>query len=134
MSNRNAQIKIRVTAQEADTMRKNAKSCDKILTAYLRTVGSDMCIYCHNVFLSEAHTQPLSATQNSLSHLLLTVGRISNYVPGDMIHIINKMKEIMQLEKEFLGIELQIWDNIKHHIATTTQALVDKHLSENDTV
>ena len=131
MSKRNIQIKIMVSPEENEIIRKNAKACDKIPSAYIREMAMNMYVLKCDYKPVEDHTKQISAIRNTLTHLVFTILKTSNYVPADLEWILEKMKDIFNLEREFLRNDLKFRDKLEAELEKTVQAIVTEHLAKN---
>lgn len=131
MSKRNIQIKIMVSPEENELIRKNAKACDKIPSAYIREMAMNMYVLKCDYRAVEEHTKQISAIRNSLTHLIFTIRKTGSYVPADIEWILEKMNAIFKLERQFLQNDLKFRDEIEANLEKTVQTIVNEHLGIN---
>lgn len=133
MRKRDVQIKIMVTPEEDAQIQKNAKACDKTVSAYVREMALDMCVYQYNYRAVQEHTAQLSLINKAVIQLLFTIRRLGSYAPADLEYMMNKVHEMQLLEKEFLQYDIKIHEDLRKQIADTVREIVDTHLAnEND--
>ncbi|MBR5015129.1 MAG: hypothetical protein IKY16_11100, partial [Bacteroidales bacterium] len=99
MRKRDVQIKIMVTPEEDAQIQKNAKACDKTVSAYVREMALDMCVYQYNYRAVQEHTAQLSLINKAVIQLLFTIRRLGSYAPADLEYMMNKVHEMQLLEK-----------------------------------
>ncbi len=102
MSNNSMDLHIRLSDEEYQTIKENAKAAEKTVSAYVRYIACNMCILQHNYSLIEEHTNQLTAIKNAIVQLTYTIIKTRKYVPTDLEYIYNKFSEIVKTENEFL--------------------------------
>ena len=130
MRKRDVQIKIMVTPEEDAQIRKNAKACDKTVSAYIREMALNMCIYQYDYRAVQEHTDQLSLINKAVIQLLFTIRKMGSYAPADLEYIMNKVHEMQLLEKEFLQCDIKIHEDLRKQIADTVREIVDQHLAD----
>lgn len=130
MSKRNIQIKIMVSQEENELIRKNAKACDKIPSAYIREMAMNMYVLPCDYSVVKEHTKQISAIRNVITQLVFTIKKSGCYVPLDLEYILERMKDIFKLENQFLGNILQFENELKSKLEQTVQTVVKEHLAK----
>lgn len=128
MSKRTVQIKLMVSPEENEIIRKNAKACDRVPSAYIREMALNMYVLPCDYSAVTEHTKQISAIRNAITQLVFTVKKSGCYVPLDLEYILERMKDIFKLEKEFHGNLLQFEDELKIKLEQTVQTIVNEHL------
>ena len=133
MSNRKIQLKIMVSPEENEIIRKNAKACGRTPSAYIREMATNMYVLKNNYKAIEEHTQEISVTRNAINHLVFTIRKTGRYVPPDIEYILEKMKAIFKVENQFLQNILQFQEALREELMKEVQSIVNDHLDENVT-
>lgn len=100
--NKNMQLKFRVSEEELEIIRQNAKAVNKSVSAYLCDIGTNMCVIKWDYQQILEHSNKITALQNSVNQLVYTIKKTGTYVPSDLEYILNQMNEIQENEIEFL--------------------------------
>ena len=130
MSKRDIQIKIMVTPEENEQIRKNAKACDRTTSAYMREMAMNMCVYQHNYHTIEKHTKEISVIRNAIVQMTYTIFATSKYFPADLEYIYSRLKEIFAKEKQLLEYDLESHDLLRKELREAVRSIVDQHLAK----
>lgn len=132
MSKRNIQLKILVSPEENEIIRKNAKACDLIPSAYVRGMALNMYILpCDYTIITE-HSKEISGIRNAITQLVFTIRKRRDYVPMDLEYILERMKEIIKLQKQFLQDFRRFEDRFRDEMEQTVRTVVQEHLSKTN--
>ncbi len=118
------QVKCYMSEDERESVKKYAKCCDKIESAYVRESASDFCvlIYDHKVVME--HTNELTYMRNAINNLYLFIRKTGKYVPNDFEYMFNKIDEIYKTEKDFNNLVLYDYTKKKRIIKRETRRVV----------
>lgn len=131
MSNRTVQIKLLVTPEENEQIRKNAMACDRVLSAYVREMAMNMYVLKYDLDSVTEHTKEISKLSQCINPLVYTICRIGNYFPADLEYILERMNKIYELERQFLQNDFEFHNEIRAQLAETVRTVVGQHLSKN---
>ena len=93
---------IRMTEWDRELIERNAKACDKIPSAYVREIATNMCILKYDYDSVLNHNHQITSLRNAINQLVYTIKKTGEYVPADLEFILDKMNEISKSEKELL--------------------------------
>ena len=129
-TNKDTQLLIRLSEDELEQIRKNAEACGKSVSAYVRETAVNMCILnIDNKCITE-HTDEISSFRNAINQLIFTIKKTGNYTPLDLEYILEKTKEMMKSEKEFLNNHSSFITSTKNLIARTVRGIVNKKITK----
>lgn len=128
---REKMLHIRLSEEELEEIEKNARACDKTVSAYVRKMALDMCtLYVEHECITE-HTHELSSYRNAINMLVFTIIKTKNYVPADIEYILEKTNQVMKLEGKFLNQHMDFVDKSDKLIRKTVRQTVNEHLSKS---
>ena len=96
------QLHIRMSEDELRVIEKNARICDKTVSAYVRQVATEMCVLPLDYECITAHTHEITTYKNAIDLLVFTIVKTGNYVPVDLEYILEKTDQLLKSEKNFL--------------------------------
>ena len=124
-------LHIRLSEGEWEQIEKNARACDKTVSAYVREMALNMCmLYVEEECITE-HTYELSSYRNAINMLVFTIIKNKNYVPADIEYILEKTKQVMKSEGKFLNQHMDFVDKSDKLIRKTVRQTVNEHLSKS---
>ena len=112
---RQHEIRIKVTKDEYNIIKQNAKILDMKVAPYIRQVAQNPHITIFDYASIRAHTKQIGKVVDSINLLVFTIQAQNNYQPKEIDGIVNYIKEIWETENKLLDI----WR--KHMIATYKQ-------------
>ena len=130
MSKRTVQIKLVVTPEENEQIRKNAKACDMTTSAYIREVAVNMCVFPLDITPLTEHTRGTTQLRKAINMLVFTIRKSGSYIPVDLEYILKKLNEILKMEGRFLDHCMEMRDMIEKSIANTVRTIVEQHLTK----
>lgn len=125
--NKDIQIKLVVNKNEHEQIKRNAKSCGKTVSAYIRELALNMLILETDTSCITNHTSEISSYRNAINQLIFTIKRTGNYTPADLEYIVGNTNEILKSEKEFLNTYKNSVESEKKLIARTIRQIVKKN-------
>lgn len=131
MRKRNIQLKIMVTPEEDAQIRKNAKACDVIPSAYIRNMALHMHLLEYDLTPITSHCKELASLREAICRLVDTIIISGRYVPADLDYIRAKMTAVLKLQGSILREYDQFVDQLEKELKTTVQNIVTQHLAEN---
>lgn len=121
-------LHIRLSEGEWEQIEKNARACDKTVSAYVREVARNMCVLdIDHTYLIE-HTLKITSLRNAIFDLIFYIRKSGNYTPPDLEYILKKMDEIATLEGDFLDKYSSIYSKMRKMIARTVRQTVNEYL------
>lgn len=126
MTNNKNQILIRLNEDEHLQIQRNAKLCNKTVSAYLRELALNMTIFNVDTSCITKHISQITTLSNAIAQLIFTIKKTDNYTPADLEYIDNKIGKILECEKEFLNIYINSIESEKKLIEKTIQNIVNK--------
>ena len=130
MENRNIQIKLVVSKKEREQIERNAKVCDRTVSAYIREVALNMCFLELNYDCVMDHTHEISSYKNAIYQLVFTIKKMGNYTPADLEYIVNATNEILESENEFLNLYDKSVESEKKLLARTVRKVVKENIEK----
>lgn len=127
---KDAQLLIRMTEEELECIQKNARFCNKSVSAYMRDVGCNLSVLELNYGHITEHTKELSAIRNAIIPLTYTMIKQQRYMPADFEYICEKVNETLKLEKEFLKKHSAFVESSKNLIKRTVRQTVNSMQKE----
>lgn len=121
-------INFKVTSEEYDLIKDNAKLSDKTLVAYAKEVLINRASLDFDYESIREHTNELSELRKELNKVLHTIMDTEEAYNADIQTILLLMKEIMNSEKEFLKQMEKDREQKKKEVKKTIKKLVDKQL------
>ena len=101
-TNKDAQLLIRLSREELEQIQKNAKACDKTVSAFAREMLLNYYLIIDSFEEITEHTEQLAALRNVINRVVYTMQKDETCYPADIEYIINTMNEIKKSENEFL--------------------------------
>ena len=129
--NKEIQIKLVVSKKEQEQIKNNAKVCKKTVSAYIREIALNMCLFERDYSSIERHTAEISSYRNAINQLVFTIKKTGNYTPADLEYIVNKTNEVLKTEKEFLNIYKNSIESEKKLIARTIRQTVKENIKKD---
>lgn len=102
MSDKSIQLHIRLSEEEYQIIKENAAASEKTISAYMRAMSLNMCIFKPDYSCVSEHTHQLSVIKNAIIQLTFTIIKSGKYVPPDLEYIYDKLAEIFKTEAKFL--------------------------------
>lgn len=131
MANKNSKtncIKFSVSEEEEQLIRKNAKACDMVVSAYVREMALNMCVIPLDYSVIVEHTNQLQAYRNVVTQLVFTIIKSSQYMPNDLVAILQTTKELFHSENRFLDLYGDHVDRQRKIVESTVKKTVKKNL------
>lgn len=122
---KDARLEIRLPENELEQIKKNAKACNKTVSAYIREVGLNMAIIQIDNTCITDHTHEITAYKNAIHSLIFTIRKTGNYTPVDLEYIFEKTNELLKTEKEFLQTYLSNIQSIHKQVGRTVRGIVN---------
>lgn len=127
----NRRLEIRLSEDDLEEIRMNAKACGKTVSAYIRETALNMCVLEADYKAITDHTAELSAYRNAVNQLIFTIRKTGSYTPVDLEYILEKTNLMFKSENQFINlISKSIADN-KKIIEKEVRKAVKKHLAKN---
>lgn len=95
---RTKEIRICVTEEEYETIRKCAEEANIQLSPYIRTVAMNSIIRNYDFRAVLNHTQAIGEIRNYINRLIYTIDARNNYLPKEIETLVNLMSEIFKSE------------------------------------
>lgn len=127
---KNTQLLIRLPEDELEQIRNNANACGRTVSAYIREMALNMCIFDPDDSCIEKHTTELSAHRNAVVQLIFTIKKTGNYTPADLEYILDKTNEMLKSEKELLNIYINSVESEKKLIARTIRQIAKNNIQK----
>lgn len=112
---RQHEIRIKVTREEYENIKLNAKILDMKVAPYIRMVAQNPHITIFDYASIRAHTKQIGRMVDSINLLVFTIQAQNNYQPKEIDGIVNYIEEIWKTENKLL----ELWR--KHMIAVHKQ-------------
>lgn len=128
--NNDARLEIRLPEEELEQIRDNALACGKSVSAYVREATVNMCVLNIDNDCITKHTSEISSLRNAIYQLIFTVKKNGDYTPVDLEYILEKVNQMMKLEKEFLKNHSSFIESIKKSITRTVRRIVNKRITK----
>ena len=102
MARREKEIRIMVSSEEYEQIRFRAKGLGMQVAPYIRRVAQSPVIVNYNYNEICNHTKEIAEIRNSINRLIFTIEATNNYLPRDIVSIVNLMQEIFRSENRLL--------------------------------
>lgn len=112
---RQHEIRIKVTREEYENIKLNAKILDMKVAPYIRQVAQNPHITIFDYASIRAHTKQIGRMVDSINLLVFTIEAQNNYQPKEIDGIYEYIKQIWESENKLL----ELWR--KHMIAVHKQ-------------
>lgn len=127
---RENEIRMRVSEEEYNLIKRNAAACDKTTVAYLRELGLNMCIVPMDLNIITEHTAVITSYRNAVNQLIFTIKKTGNYTPLDLEYILDKTRDILNSEKKLLELYNSHVEQVEKTIPETVTKIVNKNLKK----
>ena len=102
MARREKEIRIMVSNDEYALIQLRAKTLSMQVSPYIRRVAQSPTIINYNYAEISSHTKEIAEIRNSINRLIFTIEATNNYLPREIVTIVNLMQEIFQSENRLL--------------------------------
>ena len=110
-------IKFRVTEEQDQQIRRNAKAAGKTLSSFCRDVTCNVAMIDFDQDVELQRTETIRSLYNNVRHLFYQIKRDDQYTPADLEFILKVMKEIMRTENNVLKERREIKEKIRRETA-----------------
>ena len=93
-------VKLIVTEQEKLQIQKNARAAGRSVSAYIRGMALNLCIFKLNYKEIDDHTHEISSLRNAINQLIYTIVKTGDYYPSELEAIHKLMVKIIDSEKK----------------------------------
>ena len=128
-SNKN-QILIRLNEDEHLQIQRNAKFCNKTVSAYIREMALNMCILELNRDCVMEHKHEIISYKNAINQLIFTIKKTGNYTPVDLEYIFEKTDKLLELEDKFIEIYQKNNESQRKNIARIVRQIVKNNIEK----
>ena len=109
MAAREHEIRIKLSNDEHEMIRRRAKEVQMQVAPYLRLVAKNPVIKPVDFSAVMAHTKALSEIRASINQLIFTIEATNNYLPREIESIVNMMNAVFRTENELLKTVREIY-------------------------
>ena len=102
MAKREKEIRIMVSNDEYALIQLRAEKLSMQVSPYIRRVAQSPTIINYNYAEISSHTKEIAEIRNSINRLIFTIEATNNYLPREIVTIVNLMQEIFQSENRLL--------------------------------
>lgn len=127
---KNIQLKIRISEDDLEQIQRNAKVCDKTVSAYVRETALNMCVPSPDYKVITDHTAQISACRNAINQLIFTIRKTGSYVPVDIEYILEKTNSMLKSEGEFIDAMIESNDKNRKLIAKKVKTIVNQNIAK----
>ena len=102
MARREKEIRIMVSNEEYEQIHSKATGLGMQVSPYIRRIAQNPTIIKYNYDVITVHTKEIAELRNSINQLIFTIEATNNYLPREIISIVNLMQEIFRSENRLL--------------------------------
>lgn len=126
------QVKLVVTPEEKLQIQMNAKAAGKTVSAYIRTMALNTCIFRYDQDKITEHTHEISSLRNAINQLVYTIMKMGDYTPAYLEDICDLMVKVMDSEKKFLQMVDKDWTTKEKLLKKQVKNVVNQRLKNID--
>lgn len=120
MARREKEIRIMVSNEEYEQIQSKAKGLGMQVAPYIRRTAQNPTIIKYNYDEIRNHTKEIAEIRNSINRLIFTIDATNNYLPRDIVSIVNLMQEIFQSENRLLKQTRQNHEKLEKRLCDPT--------------
>ena len=120
MARREKEIRIMVSSEEYEQIRFRAKGLGMQVAPYIRRVAQNPTIINYNYDEIRNHTKEIAEIRNSVNRLIFTIEATNNYLPREIVSIVNLMQEIFRSENCLLKQTIQNHEKLEKRLCDPT--------------
>lgn len=126
------QVKLIVTEQEKLQIQKNARAAGRSVSAYIRGMALNLCIFKLNYREIDDHTHEISSLRNAINQLIYTIVKTGDYYPSELEAIHELMVKIIDSEKNFLQMMDKDWRQKEKLFKKQVENVINQRLKTSD--